>query len=490
MSEPSVAIVGAGLGGLSAGCYGQINGLETRVFEAHALPGGVCTAWKRKGYTFDGCIHHLPGCQAQSGLYRLWEDLGALPRPVLFPADLVRVEDAGGKGLTIFTDLERLEEEMKRAAPGDGRAIDAYLRGVRVFTRFELFDVLVDPARLLAKALPRLPRLAGWGKLSMAEAAKAFRDPFLRRAIPTLMYDRPETPLLIHLNMLGGCAAHRTGWPAGGSLEFARSIEKRYQELGGEIHYASRVAKVLTEKGRAIGVRLADGTEHRADFVVSNAYAHATVFDLLDGRYVDDAWRAAFAEPEDRMVMGLHVSIGAARDLSGEAHAIVLWLPEAVTIAGEPRERLDLELFGFDPSLAPAGKGVLKLVLDTSYAYWKDLSPDPALYKSEKAQIAEAVVGALTGRFPGLEAEVETVDVATPMTTERYTGGGRTFKAASAAAWMFDALRARPKTVPGLQGFYLVGQWVGGAGLAGCAVMGKNAIRAICRATRRPFRTL
>jgi len=216
MSEPSVAIVGAGLGGLSAGCYGQINGLETRVFEAHALPGGVCTAWKRKGYTFDGCIHHLPGCQTQSGLYRLWEDLGALPRPVLFPADLVRGEDAGGKGLTVFTDLERLEEEMKRAAPGDGRAIDAYLRGVRAFTRFELFDVLVDPARLLVKALPRLPRLAGWGKLSMAEAAKAFRDPFLRRASPrSCTTGRRRRSSLVSTCWAGARPIARVGRPEG-----------------------------------------------------------------------------------------------------------------------------------------------------------------------------------------------------------------------------------------------------------------------------------
>jgi len=50
-------IIGADVAGLSAGCYGQMNGYDTKIFELHTLPGGLCTSWKRKGYVFDGCIH-------------------------------------------------------------------------------------------------------------------------------------------------------------------------------------------------------------------------------------------------------------------------------------------------------------------------------------------------------------------------------------------------------------------------------------------------
>jgi len=56
MVEKSIIIIGAGLAGLSAGCYGQMNGYRTQIFEMHTTPGGLCTSWKRKGYTFDGCI--------------------------------------------------------------------------------------------------------------------------------------------------------------------------------------------------------------------------------------------------------------------------------------------------------------------------------------------------------------------------------------------------------------------------------------------------
>ena len=57
----SVAIIGAGIGGLATGCYLQMNGYDTQIFEMHDKPGGLCTAWERKGYTIDGCIQWLIG---------------------------------------------------------------------------------------------------------------------------------------------------------------------------------------------------------------------------------------------------------------------------------------------------------------------------------------------------------------------------------------------------------------------------------------------
>ncbi len=78
-SSRSIIIVGAGLGGLAAGIYGRLNGYTTRIFEAHTIPGGQCTGWKRKGYVFDACIHHLFGCSPGTKINDLWRELGAMP---------------------------------------------------------------------------------------------------------------------------------------------------------------------------------------------------------------------------------------------------------------------------------------------------------------------------------------------------------------------------------------------------------------------------
>ena len=75
----SIIIIGAGIAGLSAGCYGQMNGYRTSIFEMHDKPGGLCTSWQRKKYTFDLCIHWLVGSASASGFYHIWQELGALP---------------------------------------------------------------------------------------------------------------------------------------------------------------------------------------------------------------------------------------------------------------------------------------------------------------------------------------------------------------------------------------------------------------------------
>ncbi|HUU64217.1 MAG TPA: NAD(P)-binding protein [Dehalococcoidia bacterium] len=59
--EKSIIIIGAGIAGMAAGCYGQMNGYRSRIFEMHDKLGGLCTAWERKGYTIDGCLHWLVG---------------------------------------------------------------------------------------------------------------------------------------------------------------------------------------------------------------------------------------------------------------------------------------------------------------------------------------------------------------------------------------------------------------------------------------------
>ncbi len=72
-----IVIIGGGIAGLSTGCYGRMNGYDTEIFEMHTIPGGVCTGWQRKGYTFDGCLHFLVGTGPANPLHQVWQEVGA-----------------------------------------------------------------------------------------------------------------------------------------------------------------------------------------------------------------------------------------------------------------------------------------------------------------------------------------------------------------------------------------------------------------------------
>ena len=73
----------------------------------------------------------------------------------------------------------------------------------------------------------------------------------------------------------------------GGCTDFVAGLTERYRGFGGEINYRATVKEIIVEHDRAVGVRLTDGTEHRADVVVSAGDGHSTIFKLLGGRYVD-----------------------------------------------------------------------------------------------------------------------------------------------------------------------------------------------------------
>jgi len=87
-------------------------------------------------------------------------------------------------------------------------------------------------------------------------------------------------------------------------------------------------------------------------------------------------------------------------------------------------ESIEAQLYGFDKSMAPPGKGTIKVELPASYAYWKQLyTENREQYKQEKQRVAEQVIGLLGKHFPGIKEQVEVVDVATLMTWERFMGG-------------------------------------------------------------------
>ncbi|MEM8613417.1 MAG: FAD/NAD(P)-binding protein [Cyanobacteria bacterium P01_H01_bin.105] len=98
-----IIIIGAGIAGLAAGCYTQTNGYHTKIFELHNQPGGLCTAWQRRGYTFDGCIHYLFGSGPGQPFYQLWQELGVIQRRQYVHHDqLMHLIDSQGQILIEF----------------------------------------------------------------------------------------------------------------------------------------------------------------------------------------------------------------------------------------------------------------------------------------------------------------------------------------------------------------------------------------------------
>jgi phytoene dehydrogenase-like protein len=273
------------------------------------------------------------------------------------------------------------------------------------------------------------------------------------------------------------------GYPIGGSLAFIKLIEENFRALGGSIRFKATVKTISVENGRAAGVLLEDGERIAADAVVSAADGYATIFKMLEGKYVSPKLRTIY----DSYVLFpsyVQVSLGVADSFEGQPGFVDLGLPAPLMIdPSTSTNDLSLRIFNFDPTFAPAGKTAVVAFLGTyDYAYWENLRVSlPDRYAAEKKRLADAVIAVLESRFPAARGKVEVVDVATPATVIRYTGNWK----GSMEGWLVtpkSGIRSLPDTLPGLKNFIMAGQWVSpGGGLPSGLMGGRAAARKLCR---------
>ncbi|MCX6047033.1 MAG: NAD(P)/FAD-dependent oxidoreductase [Chloroflexi bacterium] len=495
----SIIIIGAGIAGLSAGCYAQMNNYQAQIFELHTIPGGLCTSWRRHGYLFDGGMRYLVGVSPAAKSYPMWQELGVLPgRGIYHYDEFICVEDKAGRAFHLYTNIDRLEAHMLALSPADCDVIGQFADAVRAFATFDLpLDLTPDDSlenlQLGLSMLPFTAPLLRWKDVTLGEYVTRFHDPLLREGLRQfLQFARPDFPVLMLLITLAQMHKGIAGYPLGGSLALAESITHRFLKLGGQIDYEARVTEILVEADHAVGVRLADGTEHRADYVLSAADGRTTIFDLLGGRYVD----AALQNTYQTMPLApsiLQIALGVAHDFASEPPALCFPLAQPIDFGDLRHQRLTMRHYCFDPSMAPAGKSVLSVWCEADYGYWKGLHVVPAAYATAKGKIAQQVIGALARRYPGLAAQVETVDVATPVTYERYTANWRGSIYGWAMTMRKMALmmgKGMAKTLPGLHNFYMIGQWVEPSGnIQLSAGAGRDALEVICGVDGRPFST-
>ncbi len=495
--KSKVNIIGAGVAGLSTGCYLQMNGYQTQIFEMHNLPGGLCTAWKRNGYTFDGCIHSISGKDPRYKLSRYWNELIDMQNiPFAYYDNLNSIRYEKGATINFYTDPDKLEKELKSIAPQDTKFIDDFIKAAKKLSQYD-----IQPAKPIElwnpldyylsqfRTRPVMGYLIKWRK-SLSELTQKCQSPQLRDALNSEFFS--HYPAYFLLFSLGHLHGRNAGYPIGGSLPIARMLEKKYLALGGVVRYTSKVTRVIVKNDTAIGVALDSGeTFEDADIVVSAADGHATVFELLGGRYVDEKVKKLYSQ-HPMWPSAVIVYLGVTRSFEGEASQIDLILQKPMKVDTKTElSRIPVTIYSFDPTLAPNGKTVIRVILEPAdYQYWADLKANSKeQYDREKQRVADEVIDLLEQRLGNIKANIEAIDVATPATFQRYTNNWK----GSIQGWEWlpglipETLK---KELPGLKNFYMVGQWVmPGGGLPTALQTGRDVAQIICHRDHKKFQT-
>jgi phytoene dehydrogenase-like protein len=487
MGGPRLVIIGAGVAGLTAGCYAARSGYRTTILEMGQTPGGLCTSWRRKGYLFDGSVAGLAGTSPEAPIYRLWRDIGVVGHcPLYDPDDFGSVVAPDGRIVTAFTDIDRLEAHLLENFPRDAGTIREFAQALRVCSRLDIpfraekgLAGSLASVRTSASSLRSLPAMIKYGRLTLRRFVARLQDPFCRQVFANLVhFGGPDVPMLTVLLPIAYAHRRMTGIPRDGWLAFGRAIERRFVELGGDIRYGAKVVGLESAGGAVRGVELAGEKAVAADRVLSAADGRFTRTVLLG-----EEERARF-DPRRVSDQPVQVNLGVSEDWSTFG-ALTYLLPDAPAAGGHRQWRVTVHNKHYDPHAAPPGKSALTVFLESDYFFWKALEADRPAYETEKRRCADLVIAAIGRHRESFADSVEVSDVSTPLTRERYTGNwlGAMQAMRPDASMVRTLLRGGPRyDHPGLAGFYMAGQWVESwGGITTAAQSGRNAVRALCR---------
>ena len=421
MSPRTAIVVGAGIGGLTAAMKLAHQGVSVQLFEKQGLPGGRCARLEADGFRWDlgPTILLMPFVleAAFASVGRKLSDYLTLHRC----DPNYRLHWRDGSQLTLTSELTRMRGELEAIEPG---SVQRYLRflakgQVRHDVSMEHFvgkhfDSLAE--FLTPRNLPRIFAVGAHQKL-YAQVSRAFRDPRLREAMSfqtmylgVSPYEAPAVFSLLPYTEL----AVGVWYPMGGMGEIARALDQVCREEGVGLRYRAPVERVVVEDGRAVGVRLADGSEHRAEVVVCNADYVWAQKHLLDAppRAVAALEKRRFTASGYMLYWGLKRQVEGllqhniffGRDFRGSFVDIFdrLQVPEDVSFyLNAPRQ--------VDPGVAPAGQDALYVLVPVPHRA-------PHLdWKAEGPRVRAQVLRRLAEEgYPDLEQDLVVERIITP----------------------------------------------------------------------------
>jgi phytoene dehydrogenase-like protein len=490
--KDKVVIIGGGIAGLSAGIYSALNGFDTEIIEMHSVAGGQCTAWERNNFRFDYCLHWLVGT-AKGPFHDIWKETNVLnDQTEIIDHDIhSQIIDKEGNKFIIYSNIDRWEEYLLGIAPEDEKQIRSMSREMRKSALLEPFSTApelrspMEYMRLLPKMLPLASVVRKYGRLTCSEYFDRlnFKSEKIRTALYSMFGGRNFSALAF-IFMLGWFNQKNAGYIKGGSYPLAQRMVERYLSLGGKMTYKKKVDRIIVINDKAKGVFLTDGSIKTADYVISAADGYSTIYKMLDGQYISKQIDFAYKNWELFSPL-VQVSFGINKEVVAES-PIIMNFSKGVNIGMTPIESgYSVMNYSYDDTMAPKGKTTIVMRYDSPWNLWQKLNNEE--YKKEKEQIKADTTACLEELYPGIRDHIEVIDVATPLTSVKYTG----VKDGAYEGFMptrENMMKGLKMQLPKLKNFYMAGQWLfPGGGLPPSAQSGKWVVQLICKNNRQKF---
>lgn len=495
-----VIVIGSGIGGLAcAALLSKHGGKKVLVLERHYTAGGYTHVFTRPGYEWDVGVHYIGDVSHPLTDVRVafdditdgklaWSDNGEIYDSIIL----------AGKRYDFVKGADNFRAKMKEYFPNDGEAIDRYVDLIRHVVKQGRFY-------FAEKALPALP-----AKLLGKRMRKPLLD-YAQRTVWDVMHEITDNEELIAVligqfgdyglppkqasfaiqAMVANHYLDGAGYPVGGSARIAETIVEGLEERGCRVLISAEVDEVIVEGNRAKGVKMMDGREFRAPTIISDAGAYTTYQKLLPKEWADKINIAEKLKSYGRSPAHISIYIG----LEGTDEELGLekgnlWVyPGADHDANVERfleEKYDAPLpvayISFPSAKDPdfqnryPGHSTIQVITVAPYEWfakwqdkpWQKRGKD---YDALKEKLTKKLLDALYQQCPQIKGKVKVTELSTPLSTRHFCNyeEGEIY-GVNHTPERFEDTFLRVHTP--IKGFYLTGQDICTAGVAGALAGG------------------
>jgi len=284
-------IVGAGLGGLTAGAFLARDGWEVHIFDKNSKPGGVCALAEKNGYKWEQGPLILSDLLPGEYLYELLKGFG-ISLPTVRADRGLEMPDYAIWKPDEYEGLYWRRDYLKKLFPEDAEGLDEYYR---------LYDNMIEIRHLTGilekqenifvkfKLIRRFMKIRKYQKMTAQQLVEhLFKNEKLHGVFTGIFCDFCASPTEVQglgipftnfeaafdkrIPLNRGEKPYHAGFVniVGGVQKLPEALADYITGHGGELHMNSVVDKVIIQNGKACGVRLSDGSKVSSDVVIGS----------------------------------------------------------------------------------------------------------------------------------------------------------------------------------------------------------------------------
>ncbi len=414
-----IIIIGAGLGGLTAGAKLSKSGRKVLLIEQHDRPGGCATTFERKDFTMEVGLHEMDGLHAKDMKTKIFRDLGVFDKVEFLKVPEFYRFINSNYDFVMPHNPDKATKKLIEIFPNEAAGINAY------------FDRILN-ANLKNK------------EEEIEKNLGEFLDSIIKDENLKLIllgnlgyfHDNPYTLSLSYYSVAqGSYFAGGGNFIKGGSQKLSNYLSEFIKINGGEVLLKNTVSKIITKENKAVGVvyhKTNNETETKnafSDEIIANAAIPNIAKYMLPKEFGKNLQNEIAKRKPGASLLTIYFGFNTPLKNIGSKYYSTFIYDDSVKsqadILKNNQSDFDKRSFTFvdysqiDSALAPKGKST-GAVCCIDYTFdWDNL--DKKKYKAKKEKVARIFIERLEKLIPGFKNAIEYYEVGTSKTVERYT---------------------------------------------------------------------